>query len=127
MRHYLDGSEEAIVRLQWYGLYHDKPKLGAFMLRVKVPAGILPPQSFRAIGEIAERFGEGYAELSTRQNIQLHFIKLGQVPEILAHLQDAGLTTAGACGDAVRNITGCPLAGVLAEEVFDAFPVIESA
>jgi len=126
-RHYLDVSEEDIVRLQWYGLYHDKPKLGSFMLRVKVPAGILPPQSFRAIGEIAERFGEGYAELSTRQNIQLHFIKLGQVPEILAHLQDAGLTTAGACGDAVRNITGCPLAGVLAEEVFDAFPVIESA
>ena len=126
-RHYLDVSEEDIVRLQWYGLYHDKPKLGSFMLRVKVPAGILPPQSFRAIGEIAERFGEGYAELSTRQNVQLHFIKLGQVPEILAHLREAGLTTAGACGDAVRNITGCPLAGVLAEEAFDAFPVIEAA
>jgi sulfite reductase beta subunit-like hemoprotein len=126
-RHYLDVSEEDIVRLQWYGLYHDKPKLGSFMMRVKVPAGILPPQSFRAIGEVAERYGEGYAELSTRQNVQLHFIKLAQVPEILAHLREAGLTTSGACGDAVRNITGCPLAGVLAEEAFDAFPSIEAA
>ena len=124
-RHYLDISEEDIVRLQWYGLYHDKPKVGSFMMRIKVPSGYLPPQSLRAIGEVTERFGEGTAELSTRQNVQLHFIKLGMVPEILAHLREAGLSTAGACGDAVRNITGCALTGVLAEEAFDTTPIIE--
>ena len=124
-RPYLDISEEDIVRLQWYGLYHDKPKIGAFMMRIKVPSGYLPPQSLRAIGEVTERFGEGQCELSTRQNVQLHFIRLGQVPEILAHLREAGLSTAGACGDAVRNITGCALSGVLAEEAFDTTPVIE--
>ena len=126
-RHYLDISEEDIVRLQWYGLYHDKPKVGAFMMRIKVPSGYLPPQSLRAIGEVAERFGEGQVELSTRQNVQLHFIKLGQVPDILAHLREAGLSSAGACGDAVRNITGCALSGVLAEEAFDTTPLIEEA
>src|SRR6266571_2874673 len=113
-KHYLDVDEEDIVRLQWYGLYHDKPKTGQFMLRIKVPAGLLPPQSLRAIGVVADHYGEGQTELSTRQNVQLHFIRLGQVPDILAALREAGLTTAGACGDAVRNITGCPLGGVRA-------------
>src|SRR6266571_2850141 len=126
-KHYLDVDEEDIVRLQWYGLYHDKPKTGQFMLRIKVPAGLLPPQSLRAIGVVADHYGEGQTELSTRQNVQLHFIRLGQVPDILAALREAGLTTAGACGDAVRNITGCPLGGVLASEAFDVSPVVEEA
>ncbi|HJP66823.1 MAG TPA: nitrite/sulfite reductase [Actinomycetota bacterium] len=125
--HYLDVSEEDIVRLTWYGLYHDKPKTGSFMMRIKVPSGLLPPQSLRAIGEVAQRFTDGRAELSTRQNVQLHFVKLTEVPEILATLRDAGLTTAGACGDAVRNITGCPLGGVLATEAFDVSPLVERA
>jgi sulfite reductase beta subunit-like hemoprotein len=124
-RHYLDVAEEDIVRLQWYGLYHDKPKTGQFMMRIKVPAGLLPPQSLRAISEVARDYGQGGAELSTRQNVQLHFITLTQVPDILAHLREAGLTTAGACGDAVRNVTGCPLGGILAGEAFDVTPVVE--
>jgi sulfite reductase beta subunit-like hemoprotein len=126
-RHYLDIPEEDIVRLQWYGLYHDKPKVGTFMMRIKVPGGLLPPQGLRVIGEVSQEFGQGYAELSTRQNVQLHFIRLAQVPEIFARLRDVGLTTAGGCGDTVRNITGCPLEGVLAEELFDATPVVEEA
>jgi len=126
-RHYLDVSEEDIVRLKWYGLYHDKPRVGSFMLRIKVPGGLLPPQSLRAVGEISISFGEGFAELSTRQNVQLHFIELSRVPEIFERLAAAGLTTAGGCGDAVRNITGCPLEGIQAEELFDVIPVVEDA
>jgi sulfite reductase (ferredoxin) len=125
--HYLDIPEEELVRLKWHGLYHDKPKVGSFMLRIKVPSGLLPPESLRAIGEVSVRFGEGSAELSTRQNVQLHFVRLPDVPAILEHLAAAGLTTAGACGDAVRNITGCPLEGVLAGEAFDVTPVVEEA
>jgi ferredoxin-nitrite reductase len=125
--HYLDISEEDIVRLKWYGMYHDKPKVGSFMLRIKVPGGLLPPESLRAIGEVSIQYGEGFSELSTRQNVQLHFIRLPDVPDILAHLAKAGLTTAGGCGDAVRNITGCPLEGVLAGEAFDATAVLEEA
>jgi ferredoxin-nitrite reductase len=126
-RHYLDISEEDVVRLKWYGLYHDKPKVGSYMLRIKVPGGVLSAAGLDAIGRLANEFGEGYVELSTRQNVQLHFIKLDQVPGIFERLAGVGLTTAGACGDAVRNITGCPLSGVLRDEAFDVGPVMEEA
>jgi ferredoxin-nitrite reductase len=97
------------------------------MLRIRIPGGLLPPASLRAIGEVSRKYGQGFAELSTRQNVQLHFISLPEVPAILDALADVGLTTAGACGDAVRNITGCPLEGVLADEAFDVTPVLEEA
>jgi len=126
-KHYLDIPEEDIVRLKWFGLYHDKPKVGTFMLRIKVPSGLLAPESLRTIGEIANRYGKGYAELSTRQNVQLHFITLPELPDILGALAATGLTTAGGCGDAVRNITGCPLEGVLATEAFDCTADVEAA
>ncbi|HEV3460173.1 MAG TPA: nitrite/sulfite reductase [Thermoanaerobaculia bacterium] len=111
--------EEDMVRLQWYGLYHDKPKLGYFMMRVKVPGGLLTPHRLRTIGGIAERRGRGHGELTTRQNIQLHWLEMSRLPEVLATLEAAGLTTAGACGDNVRNITGCPVAGIDRDELFD--------
>ncbi|HYT29355.1 MAG TPA: nitrite/sulfite reductase, partial [Actinomycetota bacterium] len=125
--HYLDIPEEDMVRLKWYGLYHDKPKVGSYLLRIKVPGGLLSPDALEAIGAIANDYGEGYSELSTRQNVQLHFIRLTQVPDIFERLRGVGLTTAGACGDAVRNITGCPLSGLLADEAFDARPVLAEA
>ena len=126
-RHYLDIPEEDIVRLKWFGLYHDKPKVGSYMLRIKIPGGICSPDALQAIGDISNGLGEGYAELSTRQNVQLHFIRLQDVPDIFERLAAVGLTTAGACGDAVRNITGCPLAGLLADEAFDVTPVLREA
>ena len=126
-RHYLDIPEEDVVRLKWYGLYHDKPKVGSYMLRIKIPGGLLTPDALEIIGRLANEFGEGYAELSTRQNVQLHFIRLQDVPAIFDRLAGVGLTTAGACGDAVRNITGCPLAGVLRDEAFDVRPLLQEA
>src|SRR5947208_19588 len=74
---YESVPEEDVVRLQWWGLYHDKPKVGTFMLRLKIPNGILPPAKLRAIGEVSNRYGRGDAELSTRQCIQLHWRRLG--------------------------------------------------
>jgi len=119
--------EEDFVRLQWYGLYHDKPKLGYFMLRVKTPGGIVTPAQLRTIGEIADRDGRGHAELTTRQNVQLHWLAMARIPEVLATLEAAGLTTAGACGDNVRNITGCPVAGVAQDELFDVRGLLDEA
>jgi sulfite reductase beta subunit-like hemoprotein len=119
--------EEDIVRLQWWGLYHDKPKIGTFMLRIKLPSGVLTAQHLRAIGEASNRWGHGDGELSTRQNIQLHWLELGALPEILRHLDKAGLTTAGGCGDTIRNITGCPIQGLDPDELFDCTPVVEDA
>ncbi|MEO6195448.1 MAG: nitrite/sulfite reductase [Thermoanaerobaculia bacterium] len=119
--------EEDFVRMQWYGLYHDKPKLGYFMLRVKLPGGVLTPAKLRTIGEISQRFGRGYGELTTRQNIQLHWIELAHLPEILRILHDGGMTTVGACGDNVRAITGCPVAGIDGDELFEVQGLIDEA
>ncbi|HST24987.1 MAG TPA: nitrite/sulfite reductase [Gaiellaceae bacterium] len=119
--------EEDMVRLKWWGLYHDKPKVGTFMLRLKLPGGQLTPAQLRTIAEISNRFGRGDGELTTRQNVQLHWIELGALPEVFERLEAAGLTTAGACGDTVRNITGCPVAGIAHDELFDVTPVIQEA
>src|ERR1051325_2392402 len=120
-------DEEDIVRLKWWGLYHDKPKIGTFMLRVKTPGGIVTPEQLRAIGEISNLHGRGSGELSTRQNVQLHYLELASLPDVFARMEAVGLTSAGACGDTVRNITGCPVAGVAHDELFDATPVVQAA
>jgi ferredoxin-nitrite reductase len=123
-RGYEDISEDDIVRLQWYGLYHNKPKVGEFMMRIKIPNGILTPNKLATIGAISERYGKGYGEITTRQDIQLHSIRLEHLPAVFETLKQAGLGTVGACGDAVRNITGCPVAGIDRQELFDVRPVV---
>ncbi|RDI76091.1 Sulfite reductase beta subunit [Gaiella occulta] len=116
---YADIAEEDIVRLKWWGLYHDKPKVGTFMLRIKLPAGRITPQQLHAVGELSNEHGRGAGELTTRQTIQLHYLELASLPLVFARLRDVGLTTVGACGDAVRNVTGCPVAGLARDELFD--------
>src|SRR4051812_10313451 len=120
-------AEEDVVRLQWWGLYHDKPKIGTFMLRVKIPSGHLTPAKLRAVGEVSNRYGRGDAELTTRQCIQLHWLDLASLPDVLNDLDAADLSTAGGCGDTVRNITGCPVQGLDAEELFDSSGIVEAA
>jgi len=124
---YENVAEEDVVRLQWWGLYHDKPKIGTFMLRVKVPAGQMSAAELRAVGEVSNLYGKGDGELSTRQNIQLHWLELAKLPDVFAHLDRANMTTAGGCGDTVRNITGCPVQGIAGDELFDASPTVTAA
>jgi ferredoxin-nitrite reductase len=97
------------------------------MLRVKLPSGYLTPAKLRAIGEASNLFGRGDGELATRQNIQLHWLELARLPDVFAHLDAAGITTAGGCGDTVRNITGCPVQGLDPNELFDCSGVVEEA
>jgi sulfite reductase beta subunit-like hemoprotein len=122
---YNDVSEEDMVRFQWYGLYHDKPKVGLMMLRIKVPAGQLTPAQLRVIGELSERFGRNYSELTTRQTIQLHWLRIRDLPEVFSALASVGMTSKGGCGDAVRNVTGCAVAGLDATELFDCRPELD--
>src|SRR3954468_18431451 len=124
---YEQVDEEDIVRLKWWGLYHDKPKIGTFMLRVKIPGGITSPAQLRAIGEISNVHGRESGELSTRQNVQLHYIKLDALPAVFEQLHAAGLTSDGGCGDNAANVTGCPVAGVAHDELFDVTPVLQEA
>src|SRR4029077_14036268 len=100
---YENMPEEDIVRLQRWGLYHDKPKIGTFMLRVKIPSGILSAAKLRAIGEVANPYGRRHAALTTRQCIQLHWLELSSLPAVFTDLEAAGITSAGGCGDTVRN------------------------
>jgi ferredoxin-nitrite reductase len=124
---YADVAEEDVVRLKWWGLYHDKPKVGTFMLRIKLAAGRLTAPQLREIGRLSLDFGKGEAELTTRQNIQLHNLGLAALPTVFDRLQAAGLTSLGGCGDTVRAITGCPAVGVAADELFDVTPVLDEA
>ncbi|MGH8901696.1 MAG: MoaD/ThiS family protein [Egibacteraceae bacterium] len=119
--------EPDIVRLNWWGLTHDKPKVGTFMVRIKVSGGQLTPAQLRGVGEISREYGDNYGELTTRQGLQLHWVRLDQLPAVLEAIRATGLTTVGGEGDTVRNITGCPVAGVSRDELFDVRPVIERA
>ena len=124
---YEQVDEEDIVRLKWWGLYHDKPKIGTFMLRLKIAGGIVTPAQLRAIGELSNDYGRGSGELTTRQNVQLHYLELASLPHVFERMSEGGLTSAGACGDTVRNITGCPLAGIAHDELFDVTPLLDEA
>jgi sulfite reductase (ferredoxin) len=93
------------------------------MVRIRIPNGILRAQQLRAIADLSRRFGHGVADITVRQNIQLHWVTPEALPEVLETLERHGLTTLGACGDVVRNITGCPVAGLDADEICDPSPL----
>ena len=94
-----------------------------FMVRIRIPNGLLRSEQVRTIARLAEEHARGVADITVRQNIQLHWVTIESLPTVLEELWRVGLTTKGACGDVARNITGCPLAGIDAEEICDASPV----
>lgn len=112
------------LRMRWYGLYQQKPNDGHFMLRIKVPGGILNAEQLRLVASVAKEIGHGYADITTRQNYQFHWLTIHDVPSVLERFKAVGITTSGACGDIGRNVTGCPLAGLDPDELFDATPYV---
>jgi sulfite reductase (ferredoxin) len=94
-----------------------------FMVRIRIPNGLLTSQQTRAIADLAERHARGVADITVRQNVQLHWVTVESLPDVIETLWSAGLTTIGACGDVARNVTGCPLAGFDAHEFCDASPL----
>jgi sulfite reductase beta subunit-like hemoprotein len=114
------------TRFRWWGIYQQKPNQGHFMLRVRVPGGDLKASQVRVIGEVAEQFGHGITDITTRQNFQFHWLRIENLPEVLDRLESAGIYTAGACGDITRNIVGCPVAGIDPDEIFDARPYLQA-
>ena len=104
------------------GTYGQRQATDSQMLRVKVPQGVLTSDQLDALAEIGERYSRRFGHITTRQNIQFHFVKLHDVEPAMRLLADAGVTTREACGNSVRNITACPYAGVSATERFDVTP-----
>jgi sulfite reductase beta subunit-like hemoprotein len=104
------------------GTYGQRQTADAQMLRVKIPQGVLTADQLSALGEVGEKYSRRFGHITTRQNIQFHFVKLHDVEPAMRRLAESGLTTREACGNSVRNITGCPYAGVSAAERFDVTP-----
>ena len=106
---------------KWYGVYRQKPKdSGYFMMRTKVPGGQLTAAQATKLSEITDRFAHGFCDITTRQTIQMHWLRIEDIPEIFAELESVGITTSGACGDDTRNVVGCPVCGIDPEEIIDA-------
>ncbi len=104
-----------------HGIYGQRQP-GYQMVRVKVPSGILTPPQLRVMGEIGERYATKRGHVTTRENIQFHFVNMANVPTIMRIVAEVDLTTREACGNTIRNITSCPLAGICAGEAFDVTP-----
>ena len=117
-------SEDEFKKFRLHrGIYGQRPDQQGFsMIRVKVPYGLLTSVQLVQLGKIARDFADGIAHVTTRQDIQLHWVRLDSVPSLMEKLNVVGLTTREACGNSVRNIVGSPLAGISLNELFDVTP-----
>jgi sulfite reductase (NADPH) hemoprotein beta-component len=108
------------------GTYGQRQADDAQMLRVKIPQGLLTGAQLEALADVADLYSRGFGHITTRQNVQFHFMRLHDVEPAMRRLGEAGLTTREACGNSVRNITACPFAGVAGDELFDVTPYAEA-
>src|SRR4051812_35303727 len=108
------------------GTYGQRQSFDASMLRVKIPQGLLTSAQLVAMAEAGDKYSRRFGHITTRQNIQFHFVKLHDIEKMMHMMAEAGLTTREACGNSVRNITCCPYAGVAADELFDVTPYSEA-
>lgn len=143
IRQFARGGYEAVPQewrsnyFRWWGIYPQGDGAGVlggkggegatvpyFMLRIRVPSGLLFSHQLRTIADLADRYARGVADITVRHNIQLHWVQAEALTTIFEELWRCGLTTMSACGDDTRNLTGCPLSGVDAEEIVDASPLV---
>jgi sulfite reductase (ferredoxin) len=121
---------------RWWGVYTQGDGAGVtggqngegralqcFMVRIRIPNGLLSSDQLRTIADLTRRYAHGIADITVRQNIQLHWVTIEALPDVLEALGRVGLNTTSACGDVTRNVTGCPVAGVDADEICDASPL----
>jgi sulfite reductase (ferredoxin) len=128
--------EWANLYFKWWGIYTQGDGFGVtggkggegvttefFMMRIAVPNGILSSRQLRAIGQLTVDYARNLADITTRQAIQLHWLTIDSLPKVVDAIESVGLSPRGACGDVVRNVTGCPVAGLDAHEIIDASPL----
>jgi sulfite reductase (ferredoxin) len=125
--------------MRWWGVYTQGDGAGVvggsggegkstpyFMVRIRIPNGVVDATQVKTVAALAERHGRGVVDLTVRQNFQLHWVTIESLPEVMETLRASGITTMGACGDVTRNVVGCPLAGVDDGELIDASPLVAS-
>jgi len=128
--------EWASLYFKWWGIYTQGDGVGAtggkggeglvsdyFMMRIGIPNGILSTSQARVIAQLTKQHARNLADITVRQAIQLHWLTIESLPEVVDALDAIGLSPKGACGDVVRNVTGCPLAGVAADEIINSAPL----
>jgi sulfite reductase (ferredoxin) len=128
--------EWANMYFKWWGIYTQGDGVGAtggkggeglasdyFMMRIGIPNGIVSSSQLRVIAGLTRKYARNLSDITVRQNIQLHWLTIESLPEVVEALDAAGMSPKGACGDVVRNVTGCPLAGIAADELIDASPL----
>jgi sulfite reductase (ferredoxin) len=126
----------ASTYFKWWGIYTQGDGVGAtggkggegvasdyFMMRIGIPNGVLSSKQMRTIGGLSRKYARNLADITVRQCIQLHWLTIESLPDVVETLSAVGLSPKGACGDVVRNVTGCPLAGIAADELIDASPL----
>jgi len=116
-----EGDKE---RLKWTGVFFRRQTPGHFMMRVRIANGITTATQLRTLAEISGEFGKGFADITTRQQIQLRWFTINNVPEIWQRVNSVGLVTLQTGMDNIRNVVGCPVAGLTPNELFDASPVV---
>ncbi|HEX2033698.1 MAG TPA: ferredoxin--nitrite reductase [Chloroflexota bacterium] len=112
-------------RLKWFGVFFRKPTPGHFMMRIRIPNGFATSTQLRKLAAITRAYGRDVIDVTTRQQVQLRWMTIADVPDILDRLYRAGLTSRQTGMDNSRNVVGCPLAGLTADELFDASPVVQ--
>ncbi len=115
-----EGDKE---RLKWAGVFFRRQTPGHFMMRIRIANGIVSATQLRTLGEISEEFGRGFADITTRQQIQLRWFTIHDVPEIWRRMESVGLVSLQTGMDNIRGVIGCPAAGLTPNELFDASPV----
>jgi ferredoxin-nitrite reductase len=116
-------TEEDKHRFKWYGLFFRKQTPGHFMLRLRATCGFMNSQQFRVIADLSDQYGKGFCDLTTRQQVQLRWFTLADVPEMWDRLAAVGLSSQQTGMDNVRGVCGCPVSGLTPHELFDAAPV----
>lgn len=111
--------QDELLRFKWAGVYQQRPNNGHFMMRIRIPSGILSSSQAKALGEISELYGRNLADITTRQSIQFHWLRVENLPDIYRRLEEVGLYSIEACGDCPRAIVGNPLAGIDKNELID--------
>ena len=119
-----EGDKE---RLKWAGVFFRRQTPGHFMMRLRVPNGILSAMQLRTIGEISGEYGKGFADITTRQQVQLRWFTIHDVPEIWERLKAVDLISLQTGMDNIRGVVGCPVAGLTPNELFDASRVVASS
>jgi sulfite reductase beta subunit-like hemoprotein len=119
-------APEDFTRMRWFGIYQQKPNEGHFMFRIKLPGGRLTPAQLREIGALTRQYARGFSDITTRQDIQLHWLTIADFPDVFDRIYNkAGLYTDFACGDTPRNVCSCPLSDLIPNQVCQVGDIVQ--